>query len=81
MTESLQTHEYHAEKVLGMLRGYMTRQPWVPQDRAIIADILREWADEVIRLEGRVSDLERDLRLARADAEHWKDAAYSHRAP
>jgi hypothetical protein len=80
MIESHQTHEYHAEQVLKRLRGYMTRQPWLPDDRMIIADILREWADEVELLESSVRKLEADLVLVKAEVEQWRNAAYSHRS-
>jgi len=59
---SPQTPESRAEIVLEHLRGYMRRSPWVPDDRAVIASILREWADEVEALETRVTQLELDLR-------------------
>ena len=59
---SPQTPESRAEVILELLRGYMRRSTWVPDDRAVIASILREWADEVEALEARVSQLELDLR-------------------
>jgi hypothetical protein len=80
VTPSPQTPEFHADRVLKSLKGYVVRQVWEPEDRAVIAGILREWADEVEALEARVLGLEQDLEKARTEADEWKNAAYSHRA-
>ena len=80
MTPSPQILESHADQVIKSLRGYVNRQAWIIEDRAIIAGILQEWHDEVVTLEARVSGLESDLERARTEVTEWRNAAYSHRS-